>query len=259
MREALKAILQEAGTQILEASRIKDTVSAKEGPANFVTKYDVAVQKFLKEKLLALRPQAHFMGEEGDLTDDVLHGEAYIVDPIDGTTNFIKGWNASAISVALLRDGQVVTSATYDPYRQEFFYAELGKGATCNGVPVHVSDEPLSNSLVCFGSVPYYPDLWEKTFNLGKIMLKEALDIRRSGSAVVDLNMITRGAAGLFFEPVLCPWDFAACSLLITEAGGRVSQMDGSPLTFDHSCSVLAGNPKAYEEYFAKGLDKVVC
>ena len=257
MREALEAILHEAGEMILEASRIKETVSAKEGPANFVTKYDVAVQRFLQEKLLALRPQAHFMGEEDDARDDVLHGEAFIVDPIDGTTNFIKGWNTSAISVALLRDGVVVLAATYDPYRREFFFAELGKGAACNGQPIHVSGEDLASSLVCFGSSPYYPEVRERTFRLGMTLMEYAVDIRRGGSGVIDLCEVARGSAGLFFERKLSPWDYAACSLLITEAGGRISQMDGTPLVFDRPCSVLAGSPQAYEDFFAHGLDKI--
>lgn len=257
MREALEAILREAGEKILAASQIKETVTAKEGPANFVTKYDVAVQALLRQRLLELRPQAHFLGEEEDARDDVLHNEAFIVDPIDGTTNFIKGWNASAISVAMLQDGVVVVAATFDPYRQEFFYAEKGKGTTCNGVPVHVSGEALSQSLVCFGSAPYYPEVREKTFRLGMALMEHAVDVRRCGSAVIDLCEIARGAAGLFFEWKLSPWDYAACSLLITEAGGQITQMDGSPLVFDRPCSVLAGTRQACADFFAKGLDNL--
>ena len=257
MREELEELLREAGEKILSASRIKETVSEKEGPANFVTAYDVAVQQMLRERLLALRPQAQFIGEEGDARGDVHQGEAFIVDPIDGTTNFIKGCNASAISVAFLRDGQVVTAAVFDPYRQEFFYAEKGKGATCNGVPVHVSEDSLASSLVCFGTSPYYREMIPRTFALAQTLLERAMDLRRSGSAVVDFCQLARGSAGLFFEWRLSPWDHAACSLLITEAGGKISQMDGSPLVFDRPCSVVAGTPQAYADFFRQGLDRI--
>ena len=257
MKEQLEALLREAGEIILTASEIRSKVSEKEGPANFVTTYDVAVQKLLKERLLALCPQAHFVGEEEDAREDVLHDEAFIVDPIDGTTNFIKGWNTSAISVAMLRDGVVVLAAVYDPYRNEFFYAERGKGAFCNSVPVHVSDEDLAHSLVCLGTAPYYPEVRERTFALAKELLRHAVDLRRCGSAVIDLCQLVRGSAGLFFEWKLSPWDYAACSLLVTEAGGVITQMDGSPLTFDRPCSVLAGTPQAHADFFAQGLDRI--
>ncbi len=254
MREALEALLREAGDIILSASKIKETVTAKEGPANFVTKYDVAVQALLKDRLLALRPQAHFLGEEEDVREDILHGEAFIVDPIDGTTNFIKGWNTSAISIAMLQDGVVVLAAVLDPYRQELFYAERGKGVTCNGVPLHVSHESLAQSLVCFGTTPYDPTVWDKSFQLAQKLLCQAVDLRRSGSAVLDLCQVARGSAGLFVEWKLSPWDYAACSLLITEAGGRIAQMDGTPLVFDRPCSVLAGTPEAFETFLSQRL-----
>ena len=257
MRAKLEALLREAGDLILSASSIKDTVTAKEGPANFVTKYDVAVQQLLQDRLLALRPQAHFIGEESEAKEDSLHGEAFIVDPIDGTTNFIKGWNASAISVAMLREGVVVTSAVFDPYRQEFFYAEKGQGVTCNGQPLQVSGEALADSLVCFGTSPYYPEVWDRSFALARALLEQACDLRRGGSAVVDLCQLARGSAGLFFERRLSPWDYAACSLLVTEAGGRICQMDGSPLVFDRPCSVLAGTPQAMEDFFCLGLQTI--
>lgn len=257
MRENLESILREAGEIMLAAQGIERSVREKEGSANFVTAYDVKVQELLKERLLALCPRAHFMGEEGDLRADVLHGEAFIVDPIDGTTNFIRGLNASAVSVAYLSQGEVVEAATFDPYRNEFYYAQRGKGATCNGVPIHVSELPLSESLVCFGTSPYYEELVPRTFELARRLMGTAADLRRSGSAVIDLTWVARGSAGLMFELKLSPWDYAAASLLVTEAGGVISQLDGSPLTFDRGCGVVAGSPKAWAEFFELGLNVV--
>ena len=258
MKEKVEAILREAGEIMLSARKIEQAVSKKEGADNnFVTKYDVEVQHFLRKRLLALWPEAEFMGEEENEWGDSLHGEVFIVDPIDGTTNFIKHYNSSSISVALLREGEVIMGATYQPYWQEFFYAERGCGAFCNGTPIHVTQLGLERSLVCFGTSPYYAEMIPRTFALAQKLMECAADLRRSGSAVIDLCQVARGSAGLMFEARLNPWDHAASSLIVTEAGGRISQMDGSPLAFDRPCSVLAGSPKAYEEFFARGLDQI--
>ena len=250
MKKELEAIMREAGQIILSAHDIDLAVSEKEGTANFVTEYDVKVQRLLKEKLLQLKPEAHFVGEEEDARDDVLHGEAFIVDPIDGTSNFIFNLRSSAISVAYLKDGEVAEAATYNPYQDKYFYAKKGCGATCNGRKIHVSSRRLKDSLVCFGTSPYYEELHEITFDLARRLQKEALDLRRSGSAVIDLCEVAQGHAGLLFELKLSPWDYAASSLIITEAGGRISQADGSSIVFDRPCSIIAGAPQAYDDFF---------
>lgn len=257
MREKLEALMRQAGGVILSARHIDQAVSEKEGPANFVTTYDVAVQHLLREGLMSMRPDAQFVGEEEGDQGDVSRGTSFIVDPIDGTTNFIKGCNSSAISVAMLEDGQPVVGAVYDPYRDEFFYAEKGKGATLNGRPIHVSEENLSQSLVCMGTSPYIPELHARTFRLTEKVMELALDLRRSGSAVIDLCQVARGAAGLMFEFSLYPWDHAAAGFIITEAGGVITQMDGSPIRYDRRCSALAGTKQAHADFLAAGLHKI--
>lgn len=256
MQEKLRTILHSAGQIMLSAQNIEHAVQEKEGSANFVTKYDVAVQQLLRRELLALRPQSQFVGEEGDARGNALDGEAFIVDPIDGTTNFIKRFGTSAISVAFAQNGQVTVGACYDPYRDEFFYAERGHGAFCNDQPIHVTSLPLSESLVSFGTSPYYADLRTRTFRLAQDILDHALDLRRSGAAVLDLCNLARGCSGLMFELKLSPWDYAAASLIVTEAGGKISQMDGSPITLNQPCSVVAGAPQAYDKFFALGLNQ---
>ena len=250
MYNKIEKIIKEAGNIMLSAKEIDNSVTEKEGPANFVTKYDVKVQEFLYKNLLELYPDAHFVGEENDQNDDVLHGLAFIVDPIDGTTNFIQHMDASAISVALLKDGEVILGATYNPYRDQFFFAEKGKGATCNGKPIHVSDTKLKDSIVCLGTSPYYPEKHKATTDLAYKLLTNALDLRRSGSAVIDICEVAKGSAGLMYEMLLSPWDYAAASLILTEAGGVITQMDGSPIIFHGKCSVLCGNPKAHRDFF---------
>ena len=257
MRQKLYEIMKEAGQLILSAHNIENAVTEKAGTANFVTRYDVAVQQLLRRRLLELRPGAVFIGEEEDAQGGALDGEAFIVDPIDGTTNFIKHYQMSAVSVGFAQGGEIVAGAAYNPYRDEFFYAEKGEGASCNGEPIHVNDLPLKDVLVCFGTSPYYPELTRRSFALAEELVHHALDLRRSGSAVIDLCDVARGRAGLMFELRLSPWDYAAASLILTEAGGRISQMDGTPLVFDRTCSVLAGTPLAYADFAAAGLDLI--
>lgn len=250
MYNQIKSIMYEAGQIMLSAKNIENTVSEKDGAANLVTIYDVKIQELLREKLLQLYPEAHFMGEEGSKKDDILEGKTFIVDPIDGTANFVRHMDASAISVALLQDKEVIIGATYNPYRDQFFYAEKGKGATCNGKSIYVSDAPLSESIISFGTSPYYKELHPKTFELGYRLLSVGLDLRRSGSAVIDFCETAQGHLDLFCEMKLSPWDYAASSLIITEAGGYISQMNGLDLVFDRPCSVLAGSKKACKDFF---------
>ena len=165
---------------------------------------------------------------------------AFIVDPIDGTTNFIKDYHASAISIALLDEGQVVIGVVYNPYLDEMFWAERGMGAFCNGERIHVSDQPLENGLVLFGASPYDKQLWKRSFELAYAYFEKALDIRRSGSAALDLCSIAAGRAEVYFELQLSPWDYAAGSLIVEEAGGVVTGIDGEPIQFERPSSILA-------------------
>ena len=182
------------------------------------------------------------MGEEEGGDTATNRGRWFVVDPIDGTTNFIKDCHMSCISVALVEDGLVQLGVVYNPYLDEMFWAVRGTGAYCNGKQLRVSDQPLSNGLVLFGTSPYHEELHEESFRLAYQYFRQALDIRRSGSAALDLCAIAAGRAELFFELELAPWDYAAGSLMIEEAGGIISTMDGEPLVFDRPCSVLARN-----------------
>ena len=143
-----------------------------------------------------------------------------IVDPIDGTTNFIKDYHTSCISVGIINDGIKAAGVVYNPYLNEMYYAIKGEGAFLNDKRIHVSDEPLSNGIVLFGTSPYYEELNEKSFEMAFDYFKKALDIRRSGSAAIDLCSIAAGRAEVYFELRLSPWDYAAASLILTEAGG---------------------------------------
>ena len=146
--EKIADAVRECGEIMLNADRTGNYVDEKGGHANFVTIYDKKVQEELKKKLFEILPEAVFVGEEDDMHASIKKGLAFIVDPIDGTTNFIKDYNTSAISVGLANDGQAYMGVVYNPYLNEMFTAEKGKGAYLNGKPIHVSKQPLSNGIV---------------------------------------------------------------------------------------------------------------
>lgn len=235
-------VMKECGQLIMNADRSEAMVDEKAGHANFVTTYDKMVQAKLQESFVKILPEATFVGEEEDIHASIEKGLAFIVDPIDGTTNFIKNYHTSAISVGLLKDGEQFMGAVYNPYLDELFTAIKGCGAYLNGNPIHVSNQPLSNGVVLFGTAPYYEELNKKSFDMAYDYFKKALDIRRSGSAALDLCSIAAGRAELYFELRLSPWDYAAGSLIVSEAGGTVTTVEGGPLSFDKPCSVLARN-----------------
>jgi len=234
--------VKQCGQLILNAERSTMAIDSKEGPANFVTEYDKKVQQYLERELKEIVPDARFIGEEENTNTASDKGRYFIVDPIDGTTNFIKDYHMSCISVALLEDGEVKIGVIYNPYLDEMFWAVKGKGAYCNDKKIQVSRQSLSNGLVLFGTSPYNKELHKKSFEMAYDFFSQALDIRRSGSAALDLCSIAAGRAELYFELRLSPWDYAAGSLLVQEAGGVVTTIEGENLRFDRPCSVLAKN-----------------
>ncbi len=236
------ALVKSCGSIVLQADREGMDIDSKSGIANFVTEYDKMVQERLRIGLLSLCPQATFIGEEGARTAFSAQGEFFIVDPIDGTTNFIKDYHISCISVAYVQDGVLTASVIYNPYLNEMYKAIRGKGAFCNEKPVSVSRQPLENGIVLFGTSPYNAELSKKSFEMAYDYCQKALDIRRSGAAVWDLCCIASGRAELFFELQLSPWDYAAGTLLVREAGGIVTTVDGGEITLDKPCSILARN-----------------
>lgn len=240
--ELIKNAIRECGEIMINAERSSSMVDEKEGRANFVTTYDKLVQKTLKEKFSQIMPEAKFVGEEEDIHESIAEGYAFIVDPIDGTTNFIRDYHLSCISVGMTKNGKPYFGAVYNPYLNEMFTAVKGEGAFLNDKPIHTSKNMLSDSIVVFGTSPYYADLSKKSFETAYKYFSSALDVRRSGSAALDLCSIASGRADVFFELKLSPWDFAAGSIIIEEAGGIISTMDGEEITLDKPCSIFASN-----------------
>ena len=239
-RKAAKLVLQAHGI----------LAEAQSGKRDVVTEYDRRVQTFLIEQLQKLLPDAGFFCEEMKEQDRLDAGHLFIIDPIDGTMNFVHGFHHSCISVAYARRGEVTAAAIYNPYAAELFTAVKGKGAALNGGPIHVTDERLAGSVVCCGTSPYNPARTDETFALARKLYDASLDLRREGSAALDLCSVAAGRAGLYFELQLSPWDYAAGALIVREAGGLCTCPDGSSLPLDGSKpGVVAASPAAMADY----------
>lgn len=231
---------------MLEAKNISDSVTAKEGHGNFVTAFDKRMQAALIEKLTKEFPETKFLGEEDESREenDLNHGMVFVIDPIDGTSNFMNGLNYSCVSVGVVVDGKRYAGVVYNPYNDECFSAERGQGAYLNERRIHVSNTDLAHSLVLFGTAPYYEELWDRTFALARDYCSRGMDLRRSGSAALDLCNVACGRAGMFFELRLQPWDFTAGIVIIEEAGGYVADENGKELPLFEASSIWACNSK---------------
>ena len=245
----MEALIRRAGEIVRSVpDEVRNNPKTKEGSANFVTAYDVKVQTFLKAELEKLFPDAHFFAEEdGVSTQTIGEGYTFIIDPIDGTTNFMCGYNHSTVSVGLLLDGRPVFGGVYDPYRDEYFSAAAGQGATCNGRPIRVSTRPVSRSIVAIGSAPYHKDtLSETMLSMTGELFATFADFRRSGSAALDICHVACGRLDAFCEPVLSPWDYAAGSVILSEAGGVSTSFAGKPLDLSAPSSCVFGSPASH-------------
>ncbi len=179
-----------------------------------------------------------------------MSGDTYwILDPIDGTTNLIHDYQHSVVSLALYEKGEITLGIVYDPFREDVYHAQKGRGSFLNGTPIHVSDAAaLRETIISVGTSPYDRELADENFNRIRRVFDHAQDIRRTGTAALDLAYVACGRTGGFFEPRLSPWDFAAGQLLVKEAGGRVTDFAGEELDFLKRGSVAASNGKIHEE-----------
>ena len=233
---------KECGQVMLQADRNNFGIKDKAGKANFVTAYDCKIQEMLQIKLAQILPEAEFLGEEEDCRINRKAEYIFVVDPIDGTPPLIKDYHMSCVSIGLIRNGKRYLGVVHNPYLDETFSAISGEGAYMNGNAIHVSSDDLENGVVLFGSSPYNTELAKASFELAYEYFQKCLDIRRSGSAALDLCSIASGRAELYFELILSPWDFAAGALIVEEAGGIVTTVEGDTLLCLEKSSVLARN-----------------
>ena len=245
---AIEKAEREAAELILHAHGI--LAETKSGRRDVVTEYDRRVQALLMQRLSEAVPGAHYFCEELDERDRLDAERLFIIDPIDGTMNFVHGFHHSCISVAYAERGEVLIGMIYNPYMDELFSAIRGDGACLNGRPIRMTDEGLSGSVVCYGTAPYNPELTDRTFETATKLYAASLDLRREGSAALDLCTVAAGRAGLYFEMKVSLWDYAAGDLIVREAGGVCCRIDGSPFPVDGSrTGIAAGSPKAMADF----------
>ncbi len=238
--EKIKQIAKEAGQIMLSAKN--PNIMEKSGHANFCTETDEKIQEFLIEKLSIVIPEASFLGEEDGLdvfTAKMNKGYCFVLDPIDGTSNFIYSYRPSVISIALLKDGKPHIAVVYNPYDKMLLSAVKGQGAYLNDELITSSDAPLSDSLALFGTAPYYTELQEKTFEIAKNLLPLCVDLRRSGTAAWDMCCVAMGKCNLYFELKIQLWDYAAAALIASEAGCELTDIDGNSLSYQGATSII--------------------
>ncbi|MYG58564.1 MAG: inositol monophosphatase [Acidimicrobiia bacterium] len=242
--EKLAAEAAEVAASLLRAeSGAQLQISAKSSRTDLVTDMDVACEAAIVEFLTSHRPNDGVMGEEGTGRDGT-SGVRWIIDPIDGTVNFVYGHVGFGVSVAAEADGQIVAGAVVDPVLGETFTAHRGGGARLNGRPTHVRpDGDPALALVATG-FSYAHDRRPRQAEVLKELLPLIGDIRRVGGAAVDLCSVACGRVDAFFEVGLNPWDYAAGTLICEEAGAIVQDLNGGPPS---SAFVFAAAPAVAE------------
>jgi myo-inositol-1(or 4)-monophosphatase len=218
------------------------------GPGNFVTAADRRAEETVREELAKARPAYGFLGEEGGAREGTDRSHRWIVDPLDGTTNFLHGIPHFAVSIALERDGAIVAGLVYNPANEELFIAERGKGAFLNDQRIRVAARRrLADAIVACG-LPHYGrgDLALARNEIAAAQQHFA-GLRRYGAAALDLAWIAAGRLDAYWERDLSPWDLAAGLILVREAGGFVSDLDGGDAIFAKG-QIAAGNDTMHHE-----------
>ena len=268
--ETILLIIQEVADKYL--TREDSQHITVKGDSNFVTEVDTNIEKAMKERLSALYPEIQFMGEEGDNSNIDFSCPLWILDPVDGTSNLIHDFQNSSMSLALAVNKQVVFGVIYHYSTREYFYAKKGEGAyvgqnffpiqntalngnaatiwSKNPTPLHVSSTiELSRSLVSFGTSPYdKATLGEKNCETLKQIFFLCEDIRRIGSAAIELAYVAAGRVDIYLERNLKPWDYAAAMIIIEEAGGMITDYQGQTIDISAPCDILAGNKVIHEK-----------
>ncbi|MCX6557367.1 MAG: inositol monophosphatase family protein [Candidatus Aminicenantes bacterium] len=211
------------------------------GKNDFVTRVDREAEAAIKEIILDEFPGHRILAEEGGLSAH--KGEfLWVIDPLDGTTNFIQGIAHFSVSLALMKNSSVIFGLIYDPILLECFHAAAGQGAFMNDAPIMVSKIKLMSSAFGATGFPFKaPHLLTPYADVFKILMPQCQDLRRCGSAALDLAYVACGRYDFFWESHLLPWDFMAGKLIVEEAGGTTSDFSGKELPLQTS-SVLAAN-----------------
>ena len=234
-RKAARGLIRDFG-------ELENLQISKKGPGDFVTTADTRTERILVEELTKARPGYGFLVEEGGAIEGRDKSHRFIIDPIDGTTNFMHGIPQFAISIGLEREGQLVSALIFNPVTDEMYLAERGHGAYLNDRRLRVAArQNMSDILVASGAPFMGRDGREEFLTELNAVVASTAGVRRFGSAALDLAWVASGRFDAFWERNLKPWDIAAGILIVKEAGGVVSDMDGRENMMD-SGHIIATN-----------------
>ncbi|MEJ8543877.1 inositol monophosphatase family protein [Brevibacillus borstelensis] len=252
--EALKDLAldcaRSAGELSLRRMKQPFTVEYKTSASDLVTAVDKEVEKHVIDEILRKYPEHGILGEESTFTGDPgKYDTLWVIDPIDGTTNFVHQQINFAVSIAVYHKGEGLIGVVYDPSRDEMFHAVKGQGAFLNGQRLRLEKTvSLEEALLCT-SVFWNKQAEQMGIDLiVKKLAGKVRGMRLLGSAALEMSYVAAGRLDGYVSLSLNAWDFGAGNILVEEAGGRVTTMDGQPLPFDRKSSVMACNPTFYEE-----------
>lgn len=216
---------------------------------DFVTEVDTGIQELLRRRLSEILPEAKFMGEEQDNSALDTTGLVWILDPVDGTTNFIHRLRRSAISLALVENGSPVMGIIFNPDTDELYTAIVGQGAKLNGREIHVSHaEELIECLIDVGTNPAIRDQAGRNFEVMRAVYDRCVDIRRMGAASLDFCSVADGRTDAYTECRLNPWDYAAGLIIAREAGAVVTDLRGGEPDMFRPSDVIVANPTVHRQ-----------
>lgn len=222
----------------------------RKGRHDYVSQVDRAAEEAIVRELRHAWPDCAILGEEGGERGPPKARRVWVIDPLDGTSNFLRGIPHFAVSIALLEQGKVVDAVVFDPVRNELFTASRGSGALLNGRRLRVSPRPqLDGALIATGFPFREPEHLPAHLEMVRRVLEKAEDVRRTGSAALDLAWVACGRLDGYFEYGLAPWDMAAGSLLVREAGGRCADFaNGEHFLF--SGGIIAAGVKLCDQLY---------
>ena len=226
--------------------RLESGQVAEKDVNDWVTAADREAEAVITRHLVRVAPEIGILAEEGGESGD--RASRWVIDPLDGTTNFLRGFPHFAVSIALVRAGRIEIGVVHDPLRDETYAAAAGGGATCNGRPIRVSGRAgLAGSFLTTGFPYRVRPVLETYLEIFRRVFVRAAAIRRPGAAALDLAHTAAGIFDGFFEFTLAPWDIAAGALLVREAGGVVSNLDGGDDVLTRG-NVVAGSPGVHAD-----------
>ncbi len=240
---AIIALVKQAGQFVFDDT-LKSSVNMK-GEADFVTAVDLKISSFVKEGLQKLTPEIGFMSEE---EEGELAPRRWILDPIDGTTNLVYGYNMSSVSLAYYDGEKIDFGVIYNPFNGDLFVAKAGQGAYLNGQRLGTApDRELKDCIVEFGAGSTKKQFTDESFAMAKEVFRNCLDIRRICSSALAISYVAAGRINGYFERSIKPWDYAAATLMLKECGCLCADWEGAPIQYDKPSGFVCGTPKLFD------------